>query len=470
MRRALAAADTLGLLLAIGLTEFLVGSRGGKDAVGLQLEFVLLIGTIPVWILAANLAGLYERDEERADNSSADDLVRVFLFVTVGAWLTYAFAGLTGKFNPDPVKMTLLWVFAVACMAGSRVVARQLARRSDAYRQRTMIVGGGPAGQLVARKLLLHPEYGIELLGFIDDEGTTAPTWLENEAPTLGGLSDLCRLADELYVERVIFTHDDEAYEATLAAVRWLRDAGVQVDIVPRLYEVMGPRIDIHTVEGMSLVGLPPVRLSRTGALAKRAVDVVVAGTTLIVCAPLMALIAVLIRRGSPGPAFYRSTRLGRDMRPFTFLKFRTMRVDTDDAAHRAYIVDAMSPDAGLRDEGGTFKLDQSDRVTRIGAWLRRTSLDELPQLINVLRGDMSLVGPRPCLEWETEVFEPHHFERFIVPAGVTGLWQVSARAQATFREALDLDVLYAHSATLGLDLRLLMRTPLQLLRSNSTT
>ena len=143
------------------------------------------------------------------------------------------------------------------------------------------------------------------------------------------------------------------------------------------------------------------------------------------------------------------------------------MRNDVDDVEHRAYIAATMNAGASLG-QNGLYKLDRGSDVTRVGSWLRRTSLDELPQLLNVLRGDMSLVGPRPCLEYELEHFSRHHYDRFLVPAGLTGLWQVSARAHSTFGEALDLDVLYAHSWSLGLDLALLARTPLQLVRSGT--
>src|SRR4029077_19059246 len=144
--------------------------------------------------------------------------------------------------------------------------------------------------------------------------------------------------------------------------------------------------------------------------------------------------------------------------RPFTALKFRTMKIDADQGAHREYIRATMTPEATVNGNG-TYKLSRDDAVTPFGRFLRKTSLDELPNLINVLRGEMSLVGPRPCLEYESAHFQPHHFERFDVPQGITGLWQVAARAHATFGEALDLDVLYARSWSLLLDLKLLLRT-----------
>ena len=165
---------------------------------------------------------------------------------------------------------------------------------------------------------------------------------------------------------------------------------------------------------------------------------------------------------------FFRQARLGQNMREFTTLKFRTMRVDTDETAHRDYIKSMMSSQTPAR-ENGLYKLDREDVVTPSGRWLRRTSLDELPQLINVLRGEMSLVGPRPCIPYETENFETHHFERFLVPAGLTGLWQVTARARSSFWEALEMDVAYARGWSLGLDLRLLLRTPLQVFGRRAT-
>jgi len=182
-----------------------------------------------------------------------------------------------------------------------------------------------------------------------------------------------------------------------------------------------------------------------------------------------MVYITIRIRRDSPGPVLFRQTRLGIGMKKFTALKFRTMKVDTDQETHREYIRRTMSLRTAA-EGNGLFKLDRGDSVTRVGRWLRRTSLDELPQLINVLRGDMSLVGPRPCIPYETENFEPHHLERFLMPQGITGLWQVAARANSTYLEALDLDVAYVRDWSLGLDLRLILRTPLQLLRQRAST
>ena len=164
---------------------------------------------------------------------------------------------------------------------------------------------------------------------------------------------------------------------------------------------------------------------------------------------------------------FFRQTRLGAHMNEFTMLKFRTMTVDADESGHRDFVERSMNGDAAA---GELYKLDRSDVVTPTGRWLRRSSLDELPQLWNVLRGDMSLVGPRPCLHYEIEHFAPHQFERFQMPAGITGLWQVTAAAHAPFAEALEMDVTYVRSWSLGLDLSLLVRTPVEMLRQRRAT
>jgi lipopolysaccharide/colanic/teichoic acid biosynthesis glycosyltransferase len=258
-------------------------------------------------------------------------------------------------------------------------------------------------------------------------------------------------------------------HDRTLAALGALKGLNVQIDIVPRLFEAIGPNVSIHTLEGLPLVGLPSAKLFPFSRTIKRIIDVVGATFLLLLTAPLFGVAAFLIKRDSEGPVFFRQERLGLHMRPFTAFKFRTMRVGVDNSEHREFIRQTMSGDATVYGNG-LYKLDRSDAVTKVGRLLRKTSLDELPQLINVLRGEMSLVGPRPCIEYETENFEPQHFERFLVLPGITGLWQVTARAHSTFGEALDMDVAYARNWSLGLDLLLLLKTPVQVLRQRKGT
>jgi exopolysaccharide biosynthesis polyprenyl glycosylphosphotransferase len=467
VRRALLVADVVGLLAAFCAAAGLFRGGGAGDEIGGPTEMLAFVATLPAWIVLAKLYGLYDRDEERTDHSTADDIVGVFHVVTFGAWIFFVSAWVTGLARPGATRLVGFWALAIAAVALGRVVARAACRRSETYLQDTVIVGAGDTGQLIARKLLHHPEYGLNLLGFVDASPKARRPGLEHVG-VLGEPEELPRIVAELDVERVIVAFTSEPDERTMAIARSLRDRDVQVDIVPRLYELVGPRAGMHSVEALPLVGIPSVRLSPSSRLLKRAIDVVGAAALLMLTAPVFAVVSLLTKLDSPGPVFFRQTRLGLGMREFTALKFRTMRADTDDAPHREYIRQIMDTAAEANDNG-LYKLERDDAITRVGRWLRRTSLDELPQLVNVLRGDMSLVGPRPCLGYETESFAPHHFERFLVPAGLTGLWQVAARAHSTFAEALEMDVSYARGWSLGLDLRLLCRTPLQMLRSKGT-
>jgi exopolysaccharide biosynthesis polyprenyl glycosylphosphotransferase len=361
----------------------------------------------------------------------------------------------------------LFWLLGILLVTAARAAARLAARRTLAYVQNAVVVGAGDIGQLVARKLLQHPEYGINLVGFIDDEPKTRRPDLRH-LTVLGSHDELPDIVRTLGVERVIIAFSRDDPERTVNLVRSLTDNEVQIDIVPRLFEIVGSNAQMHELEGLPIVGLPPIKISRSSMLLKRTMDIVGASILLVVTAPLFAVAAWRIKRESPGPIFYRQCRLGMNRREFTLLKFRTMRMDTDDGPHREYIKKSMQ---GPLEPGsnGLFKLDRSDAVTPFGRWLRATSLDELPQLVNVLRGDMSLVGPRPCLRYEVEHFAPHHFERFLVPAGLTGSWQVTARGHSTFAEALDMDVLYVRGWSLSRDLSLFLRTPLHLLRPSTT-
>jgi exopolysaccharide biosynthesis polyprenyl glycosylphosphotransferase len=461
VRRMLVLADVVGLAVAFLLVELLFGAGSGAgNSVDQGLEYAVLAATLPGWIVIARLYRLYDQDEERTHHPTTDDIVRVFHLVTVCTWTSFAVIWLTGLANPEVDKIIAFWALAVALIAFTRTCARAWCRSRITYIQNTVIVGAGDVGQSVARKLLRHSEYGINVVGFVD----TAPKEMQDgveHVAVLGSPAQLHELIRLFDVERVIVAFSNHSAEETLELVRSLNDLPVQVDIVPRLFELVGPSVKIDTLEGLPLVELPPPSLTRSSRWIKRGIDATVAGAVLLLTAPLIAYIALRVKLDSPGPVFFRQKRFGQHRREFEVLKFRTMRVNASSSEHREFIRQSMDPRTAPS-TNGLFKLERDDVVTRSGRWLRRTSLDELPQLINVLRGDMSLVGPRPCIDYEIECFEPHHFDRFLVPAGITGLWQVTARAHATFKEALDMDVAYARGWSLGLDLRLLCRTPLQ--------
>jgi exopolysaccharide biosynthesis polyprenyl glycosylphosphotransferase len=468
VRRMLVTADVTALLLAFGITELAFGQAQRPNSISIGYQTVVFLLTLPIWIVAAHVYGLYDHDDERAYHSTVDEFVSVFHLITVGIFAFVALSWVTGMTDPRQKKLGAFWLVAILLMTVARVGARTLARRRPLYIQNTIVVGAGTVGQIIGRKVFQHPEYGMNLLGFVDSDPKQQRDDLR-QLRLLGNPSDLPRLVTELEVDRVILAFSNERHDEALESIRLLRELDVQIDVVPRLYEALGDQVVFHSVEGLPLLGLPPVGLRRVSRLLKRGIDLVGAGALLFLTLPLFVIVPIAIKLDSRGPVFFRQRRLTMGMREFTVLKFRTMVAEADEAPHREYIDKLMSRDAAPED-GSLYKLARPNDVTRIGALLRKTSLDELPQLLNVLRGDMSLVGPRPCIPYETRYFKPHHFERFRVPAGVTGLWQVAARAHTTFGDALDLDVAYARSWSIGLDLRLLARTPLVIFRGDTET
>jgi exopolysaccharide biosynthesis polyprenyl glycosylphosphotransferase len=233
-----------------------------------------------------------------------------------------------------------------------------------------------------------------------------------------------------------------------------VKDLDVQIDIVPRLFEIVGPSVGIHSVEGLPLVGLPPLRLARSSLLLKRTTDVVLASVGLVLLAPLFLLIALAIKRDSRGPVFFRQTRMGSNDRTFEIFKFRTMGANADeqkwDYAHLN-----MHRDGDAR----MFKIPDDPRITPLGRFLRRYSLDELPQLFNVLRGEMSLVGPRPLVLDEDQHVREWARQRLDLKPGITGPWQVLGRSDIPFSEMVKLDYLYVTSWSLFTDLKLILQT-----------
>jgi exopolysaccharide biosynthesis polyprenyl glycosylphosphotransferase len=466
--RALRVADAVGLAGAFLATALVFGpGEGAQNQLALGAEYLLFLATIPIWLVAAKLYELYDRDEERTEHTTFADFFGVLHLVTLGSWLLYLGGRATGLIDPELAKVAMFWATSLVLMTTGRAVARAYCHRRPEYKQRTLIVGAGEVGQLVARKFEQHPEYGIDLVGLVDDDPLTLRP--DISAKVVGDMRDIAGLVEVEGVDRVVIAFTAENSDRTVRLIRELKRMNVQVDIVPRLFDALGPDLLVHSVEGMPLLGLPASKLLPFSRAIKRTGDVIGASILLVVTAPLFALFSLWIRRDSQGPVFFRQERLGEGMRPFTALKFRTMYVDTDDSAHRDFIKATMTSRAAPT-ANGLYKLERNDAITRSGRFLRKTSLDELPQLLNVLRGDMSLVGPRPCIAYETEGFAPHHFERFDVPAGITGLWQVTARAHATFGEALDLDVAYARHWSLGLDLMLILRTPFALLQQRKGT
>ncbi|MDP9255102.1 MAG: sugar transferase [Actinomycetota bacterium] len=467
LTRLLVASDTLALLSAFLISLVVSSSMGGEAALQLR-GFVFFGATLPAWLVGARLYGLYRADGRPAMYRTVHEWMSLGHLVVIGTVAFWIVARVTRIDEPAPDQLVVFAASAIAFLTGGRVAARALARRCDGYAQSAVIVGAGEVGQLVARKLLRHPEYGIKLVGFVD---TPPKQWRPDIArvPLLGVVDDLASIVRTFAVDQVIVAFSRQNDQDTLARVRQLVGLNVRVDVVPRMFEMIGPNAGLPDVEGIPLVSISPRPRSAASLRVKRAIDVAGASVGLILTTPVFLWAVWRIPRETAGPVFYRQTRLGAGMQEFTMLKFRTMTVDADQSPHHAYVERAMNGEL-INDVGELYKLDRRDVVTPTGRWLRKTSLDELPQLINVLQGTMSLVGPRPCMAYETEYFAAHHYERFLAPPGITGLWQVTARAHASFPEALEMDVVYVRDWSLALDLSLILRTPVEVLRQRKAT
>ncbi len=463
VRRALAAADVVGLTLSFALTLSLAGG-GGTDRVHDPYEILIFALSLPLWVVAANLYGLYSDDEERTDHSTADDLFGVFHLVTVGSWLLFLVAVFTDAANPSVERLVSFWLLAIALITCFRAVARALCRRTDAYLQNTLIVGAGEVGQLIGKKIRQHPEYGLNVVGFVDGEP-------KERRPGLGGLrvlgppDRLVEITTTLHVERVVIAFSNDSHEQLIDVVRSLKGLDVQIDIVPRLFEVIGAKVSIHHTEGVPMIGLPPLRLSRSALLLKRTLDVTASALGLLVLSPLLLAVACAIKLDSRGPVFFRQVRMGRGEKPFKIFKFRTMQVDADERKAEVSLLSKHLADGG---DPRMFKIPDDPRVTRVGGFLRRFSWDELPQLINVLRGEMSLVGPRPLILEEDYHVVDWRRQRLNLKPGITGMWQVLGRDDIPFEEMVTLDYLYVTNWSLMSDVKLILRTIPILFRPHS--
>jgi exopolysaccharide biosynthesis polyprenyl glycosylphosphotransferase len=449
MRRLLLAADIVGLMVAF-LLALAIAPPATFDTVQMRWEVVLFVLSLPGWVVLAKLHGLYDRDEERSDHSTVDDISGVFQVVTIGTWSFLAATHLAGLPHPALARLAFFWLNAVLLVPLLRAAIRVVGRRHPAYLQNVIIVGSDDVARLLANKIRRHPEYRLKVVGFVDRAGEAAL----NGAGTrrlIGTPDELPALVRAHSAHRVVIAFSADSPDQTLDVIRALQDCHVQIDIVPRLFEVLGTNAQLHTIVGIPLVGLPVPRLSRSSRFLKRSLDLFGAIVALTLLAPLFAVTAVCIKLDSRGRVFFRQVRMGAKERTFHVFKFRTM---VDDAENRKHEVQHLN--MHLDDDPRMFKVPNDPRVTRIGGFLRRWRIDELPQLFNVIHGDMSLVGPRPLILDEDQHVERWARHRLDLKPGMTGLWQVLGASDIPFEEMTKLDYLYVTNWSLGEDLRLI--------------
>ena len=334
-----------------------------------------------------------------------------------------------------------------------RAGSRAIGRRQGAYTQNVIIVGSGQVAHLLANKIEKHPEYGLRVAGFVDKDDRVFGAG-NGRRSLIGTTDDLPTLVQEHDVHRVVIAFSTDSHDQTLGVIRSMQGSEVQIDIVPRMFEVLGTNAQLHTIEGIPLVGLPSPRLSGSSRLLKRCLDLVAAATGLLLLSPILVTVAVLIKLDSRGPVFFRQVRMGAGDRTFRVFKFRTMVADAESRK-----LDIAHLNMHSSEDPRMFKVPDDPRVTRVGRVLRRWRLDELPQLINVLLGEMSLVGPRPLILDEDKYVSSWARRRLDLKPGITGLWQVLGASDIPFEEMTKLDYLYVTNWSLREDLRLILLT-----------
>jgi len=447
LRRLLAIGDLIAIFAAL-----CVATAATQTTDVAKLFWALLF--TPAWLLMLKLHGLYDNDHRRIRHSTLDELPSL---ISASALGTIVLDGLLWLSPAGPLSAKsaiIVGVGAVLACFVSRAVLR------FAWHRLTGVVTGivvGPATitDVVARRIATHPEARLRLVGYL-----SAPRDKDRRAalPRLGSIEEISRVARRYQVERVVVAEQEEMSERDAEhLIEECKAAGLGLTFLPRHYGLLGPGIELNRLAELPVLDFRFSDPPRSTLAMKRCLDVLVSGLMLTVLSPLLLLIALYIVADSGKPVFFRQRRAGKEGVPFTVLKFRTMVVDAEDRL--AELVDLEELDEPA------FKIPDDPRVTRAGRLLRRTSLDELPQLINVLRGDMSLVGPRPEEEAVVALYDERQRIRLAVKPGLTGPMQVYGRGDLTFEERLAMERDYLDNLSVAGDLAILLRTPRAIVR-----
>lgn len=400
-----------------------------------------------VFVFIVGLRGLYHMPR---GSTALDDLST--LFTAAGLALMALFAASTFVRYPAESRLTLVFAWLLITVLG--VVGRAaflwalgVIHSRGLGVSRTLVVGNNPRGRMIMQGLAGRPHLGLQVAGFLSNEETAFGRFRH-----LGREDELERVIAQERINQVMIALPSRSHEAIMRIVDHCRRDGVQFRVVPDLYEMSLGRVDVDTVSGIPLLGLKDASIQGVNFVLKRGIDLLGATLALVVASVPFLLIAAAIKLDDPnGPVFFGQTRVGRNGRQFTAWKFRSMRRDADQRLGELL--------AQNESDRIIFKMREDPRRTRVGRFIRRFSLDELPQLLNVLTGHMSLVGPRPPTPREVALYEDWHLQRLAALPGLTGLWQVSGRSELGFDEMVMLDITYIENWSLGLDLRILLRT-----------
>jgi exopolysaccharide biosynthesis polyprenyl glycosylphosphotransferase len=447
LRRLLALGDWAALTASL----FVVTAASASTELG-TLFWAMLFS--PVWVLVVKLHGLYDKDHRRIRHSTLDELPTLVSASVIGV---LALDGLLALSPAGPLSPASAIAVGVGTLVGS-IVLRGLLR--FLWHRLTPLATGVVIGQpgavdLVARRVSTHPEARLALVGYLSSRSDPAAA----ELPRLGSVADISKVAHEQGIERVVVAEGEMSEPATERLIEECKEEGLALTFLPQHYGLLGPGIELNRLAELPVLDFRFSDPPRSTMAMKRLMDLVVSAFLLLVLSPLLGLIALAILADSGRPVLFRQRRIGEEGKPFNVLKFRTMVNEAE------LLLPELVDLAAL--EQPAFKIPNDPRVTRIGRLLRRSSLDELPQLINVLRGEMSLVGPRPEEEAVVALYDERQRARLALKPGMTGPMQVYGRSDLTFEERLAMERDYLDNLSLLTDLMILLRTPAAMVRGD---
>ncbi len=429
-----------------------------------RTQAALVIVYSLVWVAIFQHFNLYKLDYFMSLRRQMISIAKSLLYGLIGlVIITFVVRRL--DFVESRIVLGLFVLFSlVGVMLFRTLVFRPLfafASQKKIIRRKVLIVGRDRTAKMVAAQVDLDDRHGFDVIGFVNDETPVGERIFE-DLINLGSMDDLEHLVRANEIKEVIIAESDVTHSHLLEIIDKAQATTANVRLVSELYNIIPEKVLLEKYLGVPIVKMPQNYENSLFAVYKRVFDVGVTIIGLFVLAVPMAVIALLIKLTSKGPVFYNHTRIGKDCKPFEFYKFRTMYADNDDTTHREFVADlitAKNPDDQVK------KIKNDPRVTSVGKFLRRTSLDELPQLFNVLKGEMSLVGPRPCMPYELEQYQEWHRRRLSVIPGCTGLWQVAGRSAVDFNDMVILDLFYIDNMSPLFDLSIIFRTlPVMLL------
>lgn len=454
--RLLAVSDVAAIVLATVIASLIAAQMGRSFDSSAFVEPVALM--IPVWILIGYFAGLYHHVDYRIGQDVVDELGPVLIAATAWVWLLVVLRTLLADGVTDMTRPILLWILVIVCLLGFRVVLRAWIRRQPWHRSSIVVIGDEKEAAAVTDRILRHPEWCLDIRARIQpvpeepamysvrpESGSEEPVAVREEA--------IIEYLGSQGISRTVVVGASEDLSARSVLIRRLASEGIAIDHVVGGPETLYSSAHPQHLEGLTVISLRPSRRPLLAVGLKRAIDLTLSLLLLLLALPVLAIAALLIRLGSPGPVLYRQARCGRDGQTFQLLKLRTMVVDADSMR------DELRANHRELSEGERFKLRDDPRITPSGRFLRRWSIDEIPQFWNVLTGEMSLVGPRPLPLDEASLVVDEFRLRERVRPGMTGPWQVMGRSDIPTADMLRLDYTYVIGWTFTEDLKLLLRT-----------